>query len=94
MLASPIGRNVDYRPFQELEQGLLHPFPGDIPRYRRIVAFAGYLVYLVYEDYAELSLLGVVVGFLEKAREYAFHILAHISRLGEHGRVHNGEGDV
>ena len=91
MLAPALRRYVDRRPFENFQQRLLHPFARYVARDRRVVALAGDLVDLVDEDDAALGLLDVVVGDLQQPRENALDILAHISRLGQNGRVDDRE---
>ena len=59
-----------------------------------IVALAGNLVDLVDEDDASLGPGHVVVCGLKQTGEDALHVLAHISGLGQHGSVDDGEGNV
>ena len=92
MLAASLGRDVHHTSLEELQQSLLHPFAGDIPRNGRIVALAGYLVYLVYEDYPALGHLHIVVRLLQEPGEYALHILPDVARLRKDSGVNNGEG--
>ena len=94
VLAPALGRDVHHRPFEDLQQRLLHTLARNVARDRRVVALAGDLVDLVDEDDAALGLLDVVVGHLQQPREDALDILAHIPCLGEHRGVHNREGDL
>ena len=94
VFASSLRRNVHDRAFEYLQQCLLYPFAGYVARDGWVVAFTGYLVYLVDEDDAPFGLRYVVVGSLEQTCKDAFHIFAHISRFGEHRGVHYREGNV
>lgn len=59
-----------------------------------VVAFAGYLVYLVDEDDALFGLLHVVVAGLEQSRQQRFYVLAYVTGLGQHRCIDDSEGDV
>ena len=94
MLASPLGRHIHDAALQEFEHGLLHALAGNVARNGRVVALAGNFVYLVNEHNAPLRLHLVKIGLLQKAREDAFHILAHITGFRKHRGVHDGKRDV
>ena len=94
VLAPALGRHVDHRSFENLQQGLLHAFARNVARDRRVVALAGDLVDLVDEDDAPFGQLDVVVGRLQQPREDALDILAHVARLGQYGGVDDGEGHL
>ena len=91
VLASTLWRHVHHCSLEQLEQSLLHTLTAHVACDARVVCFARYLVYLVDEDDASLRCLHVVVSHLQQAREYALHVLAHVSRLGEHRSVDDGE---
>ena len=91
VLAAALGRHVDHRSFEDFQQGLLHALARNVARDGGVVALARDLVDLVDEDDAALGLLDVVVGDLQQPRENALDILAHISRLGQNGRVDDRE---
>ena len=94
VLAAALGRDVHHTAFQQLQQGLLHAFTGHVAGDGGVVALAGNLVYLVDEHDAALRLHLVKIGLLEKAREDALHVFAHVAGLREHGGVHDGERNV
>ena len=94
MLAPALGRNIDHRAFQNLQQSLLHSFTRYVARKRRIVALAGDLVDFVDKDNPPLGQLHVVGSHLQQPRENTLDILAHVSRLGKYRSVHDGEGYV
>ena len=56
VFASSLRRNVHDRAFEYLQQCLLYPFAGYVARDGWVVAFTGYLVYLVDEDDAPFGL--------------------------------------
>ena len=82
------------RPFQDLQQRLLHTLAGDITRDRNVLAFAGYLVQLVDIDDAALGAFHIKIRRLQKAEKDVLHIFADIARLGECGGVGNGERHI
>ena len=94
VLAAAGGGYVDDAALKELEHGLLHAFSGDIAGDGGIVTLAGYLVYLVDEDDASLGPGHVIVSGLEQTGQNALHVLAHVSCLGQHGSVDDGEGYI
>ena len=91
MLASALRRNVRDRALDDLQQRLLHALAGDVARNRGILALAGDLVDLVNVDDAALGELHVVIRRLQKTQEDILHIVADVARLGERGRVRDGE---
>ena len=94
MLAPALRGHIDHGSFENLQQGLLHAFARNVTRDRRVVALAGDLVDLVDEDDATFGLLDVVVGDLQQPRKDALDVLAHVTRLGQHRGVHDGEGHL
>lgn len=91
VFAPALGRYVHHRPFEYLQQRLLHAFARDVARDGGIVALARDLVDLVDENDAPLGLCHVVVGNLKQPRKDALDILAHIASLGQHGGVDDRE---
>ena len=91
VLASALWRHVHHCSLEQLEQALLHALAAHVARDAWVVGLARNLVNLVDEDDAALRRLHVVVGHLQQARENALHVLAHVSRLGEHRCVYDGE---
>ena len=94
MLASALRRNAGDSALDNLEQCLLYTLTGYIARDGRILALAGNLVDLVDVDDAALRRLNVVIGILNQAQEDVLDILADITRLGEAGRVCDGERHI
>ena len=94
MLAAALGRDTRRGPLDDLQQRLLHALAGDVASDRRVVALAGDLVDLVDVHDAALALLDVVVGILEQREDDVLDVLAHVARLGEAGRVGDGERDL
>src|SRR5262249_51153660 len=94
VLAATLGRYRRGGALQDLEQGLLHPFPGHVPGDRGVFALAGDLVDLVDVDDPGLGLLDVVISGLDQLQEDVFDVLTHVTGLGEGGGVRDGEGNV
>ena len=91
MLPASLGRDIHHIPFKELKHGLLHPLSGNIPRDGRVVALAGDLVNLVYEDYSSFGQCHIIVSFLQKPCQDTLDIFSDISGLCEDRGIHNGE---
>ena len=94
MLATALRRDVGHSALEDLQQGLLDTFPGDVTGDRRAVGLAGDLVDLVDVDDAGLGAFDVPVGRLDELEEDVFHVLAHVARLGQRRGVRDREGDV
>ncbi len=94
MLPAALGRDVCQRPLDDLEQRLLHAFPGDVTGDGGAAGFAGNLVDLVDVDDPLRGPLHIVVGILQQAQDDVLHVLAHIARLGERCGVGDGKGNV
>ena len=94
VFAPPLGRNGRRGALQDLQQGLLHPFTGNVPGDGRVLALAGHLVDLVDVDDPCLGLLDVVVGGLDQLEEDVLDVLTHVTGLGKGRGVGNGERDV
>ena len=94
MLAPALRRHVDHGAFEQFEHGLLHAFARDVAGDGGVVAFAGYLVYLVDEDDASLGIFHIVVGSLQESHKHILDIVAHIAGLGEGGGIGYAERHV
>ena len=94
MFAAALGRNVGDGALQDLEQGLLHAFAGDIARDGGVLVLAADLVDLVDVDDPLLGASDVAVGGLEKLENDVLDVLADVACLSERGGVDNGEGNV
>ena len=92
VLAPALGRDGGDRALEQLEKRLLHALAGDVAGDGRVLALAGYLVYLVDIDDAALGLLHVEIRGLEQLEQDVLHVLAHIAGLGQRGGVGDGEG--
>ena len=94
VLAAALRRDVGDGAFDDLEERLLHPLARDVARDGDVFALARDLVDLVDVDDAALRLFDVVVGVLDEFEQDVFDVLAHVTGLGEGGRVAGGEGNV
>ncbi len=94
VLAASLRRDRGDRPLQDLEEGLLHPLPGDVPGDGGVLRLAADLVDLVDVDDPLLGPFHVVVGGLQQLEEDVLDVLTHIAGLGEGGGVGDGERHV
>ena len=94
VFASALRRDRGDRPFQDLQQRLLHTLAGNIARDRDVLAFAGYLVQLIDIDDAALGTLHIKICRLQKTEKNVLHILADVACLGECRSVCNGERNI
>ena len=94
MFAASLRRDIDNTTFKELQQCLLNTLTRNIAGDGRVVTLAGDLVDLIDEHDTALSLLQIIVSLLKKSRKQTLHILAHITGLGKHCRIHDSERDV
>lgn len=93
-LRPPVGGNVADGAFNDFQQGLLHAFPGDVPRDGDVLGLAADLVDFIHIDDALFRLGYVKVRGLEKAQDDVFHVFPHVAGFRQRGGVHNAEGDV
>src|SRR5271170_3775676 len=94
MLAPALRRNVGDGSFENLQQGLLHTFAGNIAGNRRIFVLAPDLVDLVNVDDAGLGAAYIALGRLQQLEDDVLDILAHVAGFGERGGIDNGERHV
>src|SRR5690348_1884573 len=94
MLAPALRRHRGNGAFDQLQQRLLHAFAGDVAGNGRVLALARDLVYLVNVDDAGLRLLDVVVALLQQLLDDVLDVLAHVTGLGQRGRVGDRERHV
>src|SRR5262249_26366942 len=94
VLAAALRRHARGRALDDLQEGLLDTLARNVSGDGRIVTLAGDLVDLVDVDDAALALLDVVVGVLEEREDDVLDVLADVARLGEAGRVGDGERDL
>ena len=94
MFTTTLGWHVYHCTLQQLEQALLHTLATHVTRDAGVIALTGNLIYLVDEDNTTLGCLHVIVCHLEQSRENTLHILTHITSLGKHRGIDDGEGHV
>ena len=94
VLAAPLRRDVGDRPFEHLQEGLLHPLARDVAGDRDVVVRLADLVDLVDVDDAALGALQVEVGGVQELQEDVLDVLADVAGLGQRGGVADGERDV
>jgi hypothetical protein len=92
-LRPPLGGTLATVP-RDLQQRLLDPPPDTSPGDGGVLGLAGDLVDLVDVDDPPLRLVDVVVGGLEQGKDDVLDVLADVPRLGQRGRVRDGERDV
>ena len=92
MLAPALGRNIRLCAFDDLEQGLLHAFAGDVARDGGAIALAGNLVDFVNINDALAGGFQIIVRILEQLHQDVFHVFAHIASFREGRGVGNGKG--
>ena len=94
VLATTLWRYRGDGTFDDLEQGLLDAFAGDISGDRGIVGLARNLVDLVDVDDAALGAGDIEVGRLNQMEEDILDILADVAGLGQGSGIGDGEGHV
>ena len=94
MLPASLRRHIRHRALHNLQQSLLHSFPGHIPGDGGIFALPGDLIHLVDIDDPILSPLHVIVRRLDQFQQDILHVLAHIPCLREGGGICNGKGHI
>src|SRR5579864_2836058 len=92
VLAPALRRHVALRPLEDLQQRLLDALARHVAGDRGVVALAADLVDLVDVDDAALGLLLVVARRLVELEDDVLDVLANVARLGQGGRVGDGEG--
>src|SRR5256885_15501519 len=94
MFAAALGRDVANGALQNLEQGLLHTFAGNVAGEGDVFGFARDFVDFVYVNDAALGALDVIVSILEQAQDDIFDVFADIAGLGEGGGVRDGKRNI
>ena len=94
MLTSTLWWHINHRALQQLEQSLLNALTTDISGDAGVITLTCNLINLVNKDDTTLCSLHIIVGYLEQARQDAFHILAYIACLRKHGSIDNGEWHI
>ena len=94
MLATTLGGHIHHRSLEQLQEPLLHALATHVAGDAGVVALTGNLIYLVNEDDTAFGSLHVEVGHLQQSAQDALHILTHMTGLGQHRCIDNGEGHV
>ena len=94
VLATTARRHVGDGAFNQLQEGLLDAFAGHIAGDRDITRGPGDFVDFIDVDDARLGPLDVVIGVLKQADDQVFDVLTDVARLGQRGRIANGEGHI
>ena len=94
MLAAALRWNVGDGALEDLEQGLLDAFAGDIAGDGGVLVLAADLVDFVDVDDAGLGAGYVAVGGLEQLEDDVLDVFADVAGLGQGGCVNDGEGHV
>jgi hypothetical protein len=94
VLAATLRRNRRLRALEDLQQCLLHALARHVARDRRVLALASNLVDLVDVDDAGLCAFDVIVSGLNQLEQNVLDILADVPRLGQRGRIGDGERHV
>ena len=94
MLTPALWRHARRGALQDLQQRLLNALTGHVPGDRRVLTLTRDLVDLVDVDDSGLGLLDVIVGGLDQLQQNVLDVLAHVTRLGQHGGVGDRERNV
>ena len=87
-------RHAGNRPLYQFQQRLLHALARHIARNRRAIRFARNLVNLVNIHNAALRLFHIKIAIAQQLSDNLLHILAHITRLSERGRIRHCKGHI
>ncbi len=94
MLPAALGRDVGDGPFEQLQEGLLDPFAGDVAGDRDVLAGLADLVDLVDVDDPSLGELDVEIGLADELEDQVLDVLADVTGLGQGRGVADRERDV
>ena len=94
MLAAALGRDVGDRPFEHLQQRLLHALARHVAGDRDVLAGLADLVDFVDVEDAPLGGLDVEVGGVQQLQQQVLDVLAHVAGLGQRRGVADGEWHV
>ena len=89
-----MGGDVGHGAFEQLQQGLLNTFPGDITGDGGVLALARDLVDLVDVDDSALGLIDVQVSFLQQAQQDVLDVFPDVAGLGEGRGIGHREGNI
>ena len=91
MLAPALRRHVRYRALENLQQGLLHAFTGDVPGNRWVLVLAPDFIDFINIDNAGLRSGHVAIGRLKQLQNDIFHVFAYVTGFCQRGCVDNRE---
>ena len=94
MFSASLRRNIGKGALDNLQEGLLYAFSGNIPGNGRAVGLPGYLIYFIDIDDTTTGKLHVVICRLEEIEDDVFHILSNISCFCKCGGICNGKRHV
>ena len=94
MLSAAVGRYVCHRTLDDLQQRLLYALAADVAGDGGILRFSANLINFIDVDDAGLGALHIPVRRLDQAQQDVLDVLADISRLGQGGRVGDGERHI
>ena len=94
MLPAALGRYTGHGAFQNLQQGLLHPFAGYIPGDGGVFRFPCDFIDFIDIDNAPFRLVDIVVRRLDEAEENVFHVFPYIAGFRKGGGVGDGKGHI
>ena len=94
MLAAALRRNAGNGPFEDLQQGLLDAFTGNVTGNGRVFRFAGNLIDFVDVDDAPFSFGNIVISGLDELEQAVFDVFADIAGFGQARRIGDGKGHI
>ena len=93
-LRPPCGGTLAMRPFQHLQQRLLHAFARHVARDRDVLAGLADLVDLVDVEHAALGRFQIEIGGVQQLQQQVLDVLAHVAGFGQRRGVADGERHV
>ena len=94
VLAPALGRHICNSALQNFQKCLLHALTADVAGNRSVFRFAGDLIDLIDIDDTPLGRLYVKICRLQQPYQHVFHIVAHVTRLGQSGGVSDSKRNV
>ena len=94
VFSSALGRHARNRSLNDLQKRLLNAFSRYIPGDGHVLALLRDLVDLININDPVLRPLHVVIRSLDQLQEDVLHILAHVARFRQRGRIRNGKGHI
>ena len=82
VLATSLRRHVAGTALENLQQGLLHAFSGNVSRDGNVIRFAANLVDFINIDDADFGTFHIVIGVLQQPQNDVLDIFAHIACFG------------